>query len=842
MQRSIRWAVVVLALAAGAGLAAPASRAGGTPPRVGSRPRPLPDHGPGGGGRPTRKGRVRRRRHPAGRHHRDRPRPRARWPGSRPWASSPPGGVTARGGRWPTWPGPRRPGSGAMVWRRWDGPGGLRAEIDELAAAHPDLVRTAVIGHSVQGREIVAVRVTAGVGQVADGARPAVLYLSLQHAREWISGEVNRRLLRSLVTTYGTDPDATSLLDTTELWFVLVANPDGYERTFQPNERLWRKNAADNDHDGKIGIRRRRRREPELPRPLGLRARRARRATPPTRPTGGRAPPRSPRRRPSSPWRPGCPSGSWSTTTPSGACSCTRSAGRNRRRRPTTPSTRALAGTPVNPAIPGYKPQLSADLYPTNGETASWAHANAGALAFTVELGEGVPGSNFVFPDNEALIEQEYQLNRPFALDVARSAADPARPGVAPRQPGAAVRGRRVRRLLRRSATGAGHRPAPAGAGRGPLAGRAAGRSSAPRLWSGPAASATAGPATSTPAGCGARSTGTRPGDTVKVWFTAGGEQSDAFTYRVESHRGGRLLVVVGGEHRQRSDAVLGPSTPGGTARAGPGRPGGQPGRGRRLRRRGPRAGRPRPPRGARATTRPSCGRADEGPRAELRRPQSPKASPGWPTRRCWPPGTTSTRAAGCCTWAATPGASTPRAPSTTRWPTGPACPTPPGPFGGGRGEQRDRRHLRGPLRRVLPVLARAPTRSPRPAAAPPVPDRPRRRDPAAVQRSQLGLLRYRDRPWPTNGRAPRTRPPPRRSAATYPNWGRPDGGPLPGPAPAAALPTRRARPATEPVPAPWSKRPRASCSGSASRTSPRADERASVMGRALSFLLAPAR
>jgi hypothetical protein len=37
----------------------------------------------------------------------------------------------------------------------------------------------------------------------------------------------------------------------------------------------------------------------------------------------------------------------------------------------------------------------------------------------------------------------------------------------------------------------------------------------------------------------------------VKVWFTAGGEQSDDFTYRVEPHRGTRLLVVVGGEHER---------------------------------------------------------------------------------------------------------------------------------------------------------------------------------------------------------------------------------------------------------------------------------------------------
>jgi hypothetical protein len=47
--------------------------------------------------------------------------------------------------------------------------------------------------------------------------------------------------------------------------------------------------------------------------------------------------------------------------------------------------------------------------------------------------------------------------------------------------------------------------------------------------------------------------TGARPGDAVKVWFSAGGETGTAFTYRVEPHRGARLLVVAGGEHGRRA-------------------------------------------------------------------------------------------------------------------------------------------------------------------------------------------------------------------------------------------------------------------------------------------------
>ena len=31
-----------------------------------------------------------------------------------------------------------------------------------------------------------------------------------------------------------------------------MANPDGYDFTFQPDQRLWRKNLSDNDGDGQI--------------------------------------------------------------------------------------------------------------------------------------------------------------------------------------------------------------------------------------------------------------------------------------------------------------------------------------------------------------------------------------------------------------------------------------------------------------------------------------------------------------------------------------------------------------------------------------------------------------
>ena len=100
-----------------------------------------------------------------------------------------------------------------------------------------------------------------------------MLYSSLQHAREWISVEVNRRLLEHVIKMYREGKqDFVDLVSNNELWFVLVANPDGYQYTFD-YDRLWRKNLRDNDGDNQIHAARRRRPQPQLPGALELRRR-----------------------------------------------------------------------------------------------------------------------------------------------------------------------------------------------------------------------------------------------------------------------------------------------------------------------------------------------------------------------------------------------------------------------------------------------------------------------------------------------------------------------------------------------------------------------------------------
>ena len=163
--------------------------------------------------------------------------------------------------------------SGYKVFRSWDEPGGIRDELYRLAKENPQLVKLEVLGETYQGRELIAMKLTQGARGIADGTRPAVLYSSTQHAREWISTEVNRRLMNWFIDGWrANDKEIKDLLKANELWFVVVANPDGYQYTFD-HERLWRKNLRDNDNDDGDHPVRRRRPQPQLPRALRVRRR-----------------------------------------------------------------------------------------------------------------------------------------------------------------------------------------------------------------------------------------------------------------------------------------------------------------------------------------------------------------------------------------------------------------------------------------------------------------------------------------------------------------------------------------------------------------------------------------
>jgi Zinc carboxypeptidase/Immune inhibitor A peptidase M6 len=453
--------------------------------------------------------------------------------------------------------------SGFTVFRSYSEPGGIRDELVQIAQQNPGLTKLEKIGTTVQGQDILAIKLTKNARRVQDGSRPSVLYSAAQHAREWITPEMDRRFLHYLIDGYATDASIRHLVDTTEMWFVPVANPDGYDYTFTEGNRLWRKNLRDNNGDGVItgqdGV------DPNRNYPthwgydnegssasFGSETYRgtAPSSEPETRALDGLM------KRVGFQFQVNYHSAAqlllygvgWQVATPS----------------PDDLLYEAMAGDDANPAVPGYDPDISAELYTTNGETTEHAHNVYGTLAFTPEMSTCETASAldpndafdpadcdsvFNFPDSEPLVQAEFEKNIPFALAVAKSAKDPSHPVsvVGLKAPDFQVDSftvsygdpQTVAVIARRSMKNLSLHYS--------INGRRT-HSVDTRRWHGGERYGAEG--TTYYAEFRGVVRGARPGDHVKVWFTAhkpgvGRRTSSAFTYRLAQDTSRQVLIVA---------------------------------------------------------------------------------------------------------------------------------------------------------------------------------------------------------------------------------------------------------------------------------------------------------
>lgn len=130
----------------------------------------------------------------------------------------------------------------------------MESILDAMHTQNPAICSAKVsIGPSVENRSIWMVKISDNV--TVDENEPEVLYDALHHAREPLSMEATVVFMDWLVTNYGTDPDATLIVDERELFFVPCLNPDGYEYNYQQNPGgggMWRKNRRNNG--GSYGV------------------------------------------------------------------------------------------------------------------------------------------------------------------------------------------------------------------------------------------------------------------------------------------------------------------------------------------------------------------------------------------------------------------------------------------------------------------------------------------------------------------------------------------------------------------------------------------------------------
>jgi hypothetical protein len=95
---------------------------------------------------------------------------------------------------------------------------------------------------SVEGRELLGVRITAGAPS-AQVMRPTIVVLGGMHAREWVSVEAAVGLIVSLPRLARTNARMRYLLTRVAIVVLPLINPDGYERSVT-SDRYWRKNMA----------------------------------------------------------------------------------------------------------------------------------------------------------------------------------------------------------------------------------------------------------------------------------------------------------------------------------------------------------------------------------------------------------------------------------------------------------------------------------------------------------------------------------------------------------------------------------------------------------------------
>ncbi|MFK8015233.1 MAG: M14 family zinc carboxypeptidase [Gammaproteobacteria bacterium] len=116
-----------------------------------------------------------------------------------------------------------------------------------LVATYPSLATWLDVGDSWEketgfgGDDMRVLKLTnAAIG----GDKPKLFITSAIHAREYTTAELSTRFGEYLLTQYGTNADATWLLDFHEVHLMLITNPDGRRRAEQG--LLWRKNTNQN--------------------------------------------------------------------------------------------------------------------------------------------------------------------------------------------------------------------------------------------------------------------------------------------------------------------------------------------------------------------------------------------------------------------------------------------------------------------------------------------------------------------------------------------------------------------------------------------------------------------
>jgi hypothetical protein len=97
--------------------------------------------------------------------------------------------------------------------------------MQSFATDYPNLCKLVEFGQSVDGRKLLAVKISDNVNDTEE--EPAFLYTSTMHGDEVTGYMLMLRLIDYLLSNYNSNSRITDLVNTTEIWINPLSNPDG---------------------------------------------------------------------------------------------------------------------------------------------------------------------------------------------------------------------------------------------------------------------------------------------------------------------------------------------------------------------------------------------------------------------------------------------------------------------------------------------------------------------------------------------------------------------------------------------------------------------------------------
>lgn len=304
----------------------------------------------------------------------------------------------------------------------------MKAALENLTRSYPGLVHLISMGNTLEGRQILGVRINSTIRNADEpSGLPGIIFMGGHHAREHLSVEVPIKLATYMAQGFMNDDAIRRVLANRDVYIFPSINPDGSEFDIAGGSyKSWRKNRRANSGSSCAGV--------DLNRNYGFKWGTGGSSTNACSDVYmGTAPFSEPETQAVKAFVESKPNLkillSFHTFSelilyPWGHTYDPIANGRDLSAYQTMARTMATWN--------GYKPQPSADLYITSGDTTDWSYGTLGIFSFTFELSpKNMWGGGGFYPGPDA-IEKTFQANIRPAMYLIDLADDPHRAAMRP--------------------------------------------------------------------------------------------------------------------------------------------------------------------------------------------------------------------------------------------------------------------------------------------------------------------------------------------------------------------------------------------------------------------------